>query len=258
MAQTFTDCNNAARRDYERDAWWRSILTFLAWSSSSTRPGRVQGNHYESSYLRPSIRAPFGEGSHSWSAVRDRLAAGALPFSPHGSFGRLAASGSPATYGAYYKAFWADPPSCSVGEPRKSYRGENSFPLILQNVHRYFLYLALAFLFVLAWDVWKAVWFTDPATGQQSFGIGVGTIVLAVNVVLLSSYTLGCHSFRHLVGGRLDQFSRHPTQTKVYDVACRLNCHHMQWAYASLFSVALADLYVRLCSMGILTDWKIL
>ena len=93
---------------------------------------------------------------------------------------------------------------------------------------------------------------------QQSFGIGVGTLVLAVNVVLLSSYTLGCHSFRHLVGGRLDQFSRHPTQTKLYDAACRLNCNHMRWAWASLFSVALADLYVRLCSMGILTDWRIL
>ena len=44
--------------------------------------------------------------------------------------------------GAYYKAFWADPPSCAVGEPRKKYLGEQSFPLILQNIHRYFLYLA--------------------------------------------------------------------------------------------------------------------
>src|SRR6266513_2973715 len=45
--------------------------------------------------------------------------------------------------GAYYKAFWADPPACTVGEPRKTYLGERSFPLIMQNVHRYFLYLAL-------------------------------------------------------------------------------------------------------------------
>ena len=45
--------------------------------------------------------------------------------------------------GAYYKAFWADPPSCTVGEPRSSYWGENSFPLILQNVHRYMLFLSL-------------------------------------------------------------------------------------------------------------------
>ena len=88
--------------------------------------------------------------------------------------------------GAYYKAFWADPPACAVGEPRKSYLGERSFPLILQNVHRYFLYLALLFLFVLSYDVWKAMWFTDAA-GRTTFGIGVGTIVLAVNRVLLSA-----------------------------------------------------------------------
>ena len=42
--------------------------------------------------------------------------------------------------GAYYKAFWADPPSCAVGEPRKKYLGESSLPLILQNFHRYFLF----------------------------------------------------------------------------------------------------------------------
>ena len=52
--------------------------------------------------------------------------------------------------GAYYKAFWADPLSCAVGEPRKTYRGEKKFPLILQNVHRYFLYFAIIFVFILA------------------------------------------------------------------------------------------------------------
>ena len=40
------------------------------------------------------------------------------------------------------------------------------------------------FILILAYDVWKALWFADPATGKNSFGIGVGTIVLAINVVL--------------------------------------------------------------------------
>src|SRR5437764_5742270 len=75
----------------------------------------------------------------------------------------------------------------------------------MQNVHRYFLYLAFLFLLVLAYDVWKALWFSD------GFGIGVGTIVLAINVVLLAGYTFGCHSLRHLAGGFLDQFSKSPT-----------------------------------------------
>jgi len=56
-----------------------------------------------------------------------------------------------------------------VGEPRKSYWGERSFPLIMQNVHRYFLYLALLFILILAYDVWKALWFIDPATGKVHF-----------------------------------------------------------------------------------------
>ena len=85
--------------------------------------------------------------------------------------------------GAYYKAFWADPPACAVGEPRKGYPGENSFPLIMQNIHRYFLYLALLFILVLAHDAWKAMWFSDRS-GSKHFGIGVGTIVLTLNVIL--------------------------------------------------------------------------
>src|SRR5205814_8461063 len=91
--------------------------------------------------------------------------------------------------GAYYKAFWADPPACTVGEHRKTYLGERSFPLIMQNAHRYFLYLALIFILILSYDVWKALWFNNPVIGWSSCGIGGGTIVLAINVVLLGGYT---------------------------------------------------------------------
>jgi hypothetical protein len=154
--------------------------------------------------------------------------------------------------GAYYKAFWADPPSCAVGEPRKTYLGERSFPLIIQNIHRYFLYLALIFLVLLAHDVWKALWF------DGHFGIGVGTLVLLANVVLLSCYTLGCHSLRHLTGGFRDRLSAAPVGERAYDCVSCLNSRHMLFAWCSLFSVGFADLYVRLCSMGIWTDWRIL
>jgi hypothetical protein len=95
-----------------------------------------------------------------------------------------------------------------VGEPRASYRGESSFPLIVMNIHRFFLRLAEPILLILLWDVWKAMWFADPSTGGTRFGIGVGTLVLATNVVLLGMYTLGCHSLRHLIGGRKDELSK--------------------------------------------------
>jgi hypothetical protein len=90
------------------------------------------------------------------------------------------------------------------------------------------------------------------------FGIGVGTLVLTANVVLLAGYTFGCHSLRHLVGGFLDQFSRAPVRKKAYDCVSCLNRHHPKWAWMSLFAVGFADAYVRLCSMGVITDWRLI
>ena len=83
----------------------------------------------------------------------------------------------------------------------------------MQNIHRYFLYLGLLFLLILSYDVWEGLWFTD-AEGAEHFGIGVGTVVLALNVFFLSSYTLGCHSMRHLIGGFLDSLPKHPPAPK--------------------------------------------
>ncbi len=112
------------------------------------------------------------------------------------------------------------------------------------------------FLVILARDVWKALWFEDPAAGRAEFGVGVGTLVLAANVVLLGCYALGCHSLRHLAGGRFDLLP--PWREKAYSCASCLNARHGLWAMMSLFSVAFADLYVRMCSMGIWTDRRIL
>jgi hypothetical protein len=143
-----------------------------------------------------------------------------------------------------------------VGEPRKNYRGEQWFPLVFQNIHRYFLYLAVAILFVLGYDAWVAMWFPAPG-GDTQFGIGVGTVILTVNVVLLSGYTLGCHSMRHLVGGLFDVMSNRPVRKTAYICSSALNRAHMRWAWASLFWVGFSDIYVRLCSMGIFTDYRI-
>ncbi len=249
-----------------RDWWWAQpaivfllLSTFIVYATWAA----FQGEHYtHGPYLSP-FYAPelFGASSHAWFGPKPGWWPGWLVFSP-----ALLILPFPGLFrltcyyyrGAYYKAFWADPPTCAVGEPRKSYRGENSFPLVIQNVHRYFLYIALVFLLLLGSDVYQALWFTDPVTGDTSFGIGVGTLVLAVNVVLLGGYTLGCHSMRHIVGGYLDQLSRSPARKRLYDCSSCLNRGHMRWAWTSLFSVAFADLYVRLCSMGVWTDWRIL
>jgi hypothetical protein len=248
-----------------RDAWWlHPALVFVGLSAFVIYStwAAFQGVHYFAGpYLSPFYSPEiFGSSPHSWFGPKPGWWPGWLPFSP-----ALLILWVPGLFrltcyyyrGAYYKAFWADPPSCTVGEPRKSYLGERSFPLILQNVHRYFLYLGMLLLCFLAHDVWKATRFVDPATGKEVFGIGVGTLVLAVNVGLLAGYALGCHSLRHLVGGFLDQPSRAPLCQKTYGCVTCLNRRHMLWAWMSLFSVMFADIYVRLCSMGIWTDWRI-
>ena len=157
---------------------------------------------------------------------------------------------------AYYRAFFLDPPACAVGEPRAhGYRGETSFPLILQNLHRYFLYVALIFLVILWYDAIHAFWF------DGTFGIGVGSLVLLANIILLTLYAFSCHSLRHIVGGDVDCFScvvaggpRHAA----WRGASFLNEHHMLFAWMSLLSVGLADLYIRLVSSGSLSDLRLL
>ncbi len=243
-----------------RDAWWvqpgivfvilASFVVYATWAA-------FQNAHYTyGPYLSPFYSPElFGDSPHAWFGPKPGAWPRWLPFSP-----ALLILPFPAGFrftcyyyrGAYYKAFWADPPACAVGEPRKGYRGERYFPLILQNVHRFFLYIALLFLGFLSNDVYKATQFAD------GFGIGVGTLVLATNVLLLGAYTLGCHSLRHLVGGALDRPSEHPVRQACYFGCSRLNRRHMRWAWMSLFGVAFADLYVRLCSMGVWTDWRLL
>jgi hypothetical protein len=159
--------------------------------------------------------------------------------------------------GAYYKAFWADPPGCSVGEPRKSYLGENSLPLILQNVHRYFLYLALLFLVCLSYDAWRSFHFV-AADGSEHFGLGLGSLVITACVVFLGLYTTSCHSFRHVIGGKHDTMAHKPLTLACYGCVSSLNKRHMNFAWISLFGVMSADLYVRLCSMGVISDLRII
>ena len=248
------------------DTWWvQPLVVFVGLSAFVIYStwAAFQGENYSwGPYLSPFYSPEiYGSSPHSLLGPKPGWWPGWLPFSP-----ALLVLWAPGLFrltcyyyrGAYYKAFWADPPSCTVSEPRQSYLGENSFPLIMQNIHRYFLYFAIALLCFLTYDVWRALWFVDPATGLERFGIGVGTVVLAVNVVLLSGYAFGCHSLRHLVGGFLDQPSRAPLCQKTYHCVGCFNRRHMLWAWMSLFSVMFADIYVRLCSMGIWTDARIL
>jgi len=151
---------------------------------------------------------------------------------------------------AYYRSFAASPPGCAVspGE-RPAYNGETTF-LIFQNLHRYALYFALFFIVILAWDAVQSF----SKNGQ--LGVGVGSIVLTINVLLIASYTFGCHSLRHLIGGRSDCMScgEATVKYKAWKGASWFNGRHMLFAWLSLCWVGFTDLYVRLVSMGVIKD----
>lgn len=243
-----------------RDNWWASPLaTFVVLSFFivyATWAAFQNANYHHGNYLSPFYSPEiFGASPHALFGPKPGWWPGWLPFSP-----ALLILPFPALFrftcyyyrGAYYKAFWADPPACAVSEPRKGYTGENGLPLILQNVHRYFLYAALVFLIFLAWDAIQGFRFAD------GIHVNVGSLVLLLNVVLLSMYTFSCHSFRHLIGGRKDCVFQSKLSGACYSCVSGLNKKHMLFAWCSLFGVMLADGYVRMCASGVITDFRIL
>ncbi len=156
---------------------------------------------------------------------------------------------------AYYRAFFRDPVACAVGETRTSYCGETQFPFILQNLHRYFLYLALVFNVILWIDAIRAFF------GPSGFQVTIGTLVLCANAFLLLGYSLSCHSLRHLVGGKVDCFtcvSMGGLRQRLWRGASAMNENHMGWAWTSLFGVMFADFYVWMAASGAISDLRIL
>ena len=150
---------------------------------------------------------------------------------------------------SYYRAFWFSPPACAVAEPHKKYSGETRFPLIFQNAHRWFFYLAVLLSLLLSYDALLAFHGKDGG-----FGIGLGTILLVANAVLIWAYTLGCHSCRSITGGRLTHFSKHPIRYWVWSQVSKLNAKHGLFAFVSMYSIVIADLYVWLVASGTISD----
>ncbi|GAA4326480.1 hypothetical protein AB0C84_19530 [Actinomadura sp. NPDC048955] len=153
---------------------------------------------------------------------------------------------------AYYRSFWASPSACAVREPHGKYTGERRFPLIGQNLHRYFWLAAFAISLINTWDAVRAFHGKDGG-----FGIGLGTVILVANVVLLWLYTLSCHSCRHIVGGRLKNFSKHPFRYRMWGWVSKINQRHGMYALITLGSLVAADLYVALVASGTISDLRI-
>jgi len=265
MAEALQLKRNGFASTFRKDHWWvepllifLGLMAFIVYATWAA----FQGNHYYAvSYLSPFYSplifveegvagsAPFW---HSLLGTWPEWWPGFIPASP-----ALLILIFPGLFrftcyyyrGAYYKAFAGTPPACSVGAVPQDYKGETSL-LIFQNIHRYALYISLIYLLILTADAIAAYIY------KGQFGIGVGSIVLTINPILLGLYTLGCHSLRHLIGGKNDCFSC-PAGNKffgAYKKVSWMNRRHKLFAWLSLFWVGFTDLYVRLVSMGIIPD----
>jgi hypothetical protein len=156
---------------------------------------------------------------------------------------------------AYYRAFFWDPPACAVAEPykREKYTGERRFPLVLQNIHRYAFYGAVVIFLILLYDTIKSFFWED------GFHVGLGSVIFVANIIPLALYTFSCHSFRHLIGGKVNCYSctlASRTRYGIWKQVSFLNGRHALWAWISLFSVMIADLYVRFLAAGVFEDFR--
>lgn len=244
------------KRTLRTDRWWLSpilagtgLVAFVVYGTWRAFEGNyywADAQHYLAPFYSPLLAAPNAANAGAphldifpWAGISPALYILIFPgmFRATCYYYRK----------SYYRSLWFSPPACAVQEPHKKYTGETRFPLILNNIHRYTWYPAVVFSFILAWEALNSFW------GKDGFRVGVGSIVLVINAVLIAGYTFGCHSCRHITAGRINSFSKHPVRYKLWTWVSRLNNKHQEWAWASMIWIVVADLYVRAVAAGTIT-----
>jgi hypothetical protein len=251
------------QRTLRTDRWWQSPLIvdlgFAAFVIYATVRAFLQNNYYvpEYHYLTPFYSPCISTGctpeaSHFWPQILPDVwwlpyAAASLPF--------LLLFRLTCYYyrGAYYRSVWQSPTACAVAEPHAKYTGETRLPLIIQNTHRYFFYIAGIISVINTYDAIVAF---HSDKGPGGFGFGLGNVILVVNVVMLWIYTVSCHSCRHVVGGRLKHFSKHPIRYWLWTQVSRLNTRHKMYAWITLGTLMLTDFYIMLVASGTISDLR--
>ena len=141
-----------AERTLRVDRWWLpplvtfALLAWLVYANVRTFMQRwycVEDYHYLTPFYSPCVIARVRARSRRLRALGEFTPTPLIPY---------AALSLPFLLGfrltcyyyrkAYYRSFWLSPPACAVAEPHAKYTGETRFPLILQNIHRYFFYAA--------------------------------------------------------------------------------------------------------------------
>jgi hypothetical protein len=239
-----------------KDAWWNEntfTLTALVVFGIYGMWAAAQGAHYEAGpYLSPFYSPQLAKmfpGLFSWVSFSPAFLVLWAPLGFRGTcyFYRR----------AVYRAAFNSPPQCGVDvastQPLGKYRGEQVFPFVIMNLHRYFLYAALVLTVFHWYHLYEALFY------QGKVGIGVGTLVLGLDTLFLTLYVGSCHSLRHLLGGKLNNFVENlfsRLRFNLWKEQSVLNTRHWLYAWVSLFTVGFADLYIRLVSMGIWQDFN--
>ena len=249
-------------RTFRTDNWLKSprivaagLTIWVAYATVRVFTGHwyyVPKYHYLTPFYSPCVSGECVPGSstlgHWWPAIP--------PIIPYAIVSLVFVLGFRFTCyyyrGAYYRAFWRAPTACAVREPHAEYTGETRVPLIVQNLHRYFFYMAVIVGILLTYDVTQA--FRGP---HGNFGFGLGSLIMLANVILLWCYALGCHSCRHITGGRLKNFSSHPVRYWMWTKISWLNARHLQFAWITLGTLMLTDLYILLVASGAFSDPRI-
>ena len=163
----------------------------------------------------------------------------------------------------YYRSFFQSPTACWVDEPQLNTRIGYTFekgPFIINNLHRYFLYAAMAVLLVKWFEVLVSMRFTDEVAalyGRNSgIGVSVGTLVLAIESFLLTMYVTSCHATRHLAGGVLDRWVSGVAalRGRVFHRLTALNRQHGFYFWVSLCMVFVGDAYVIIIDQAGIND----
>jgi len=215
----------------------------------------VEKYHYLTPFYSPCLSVKCGEASDFWPQILP--ASGPLSLLPFAllSLPFLLLFRLTCYYyrGAYYRSVWQSPTACAVAEPHARYTGETRLPLIIQNTHRYFFYIAGIISLINTYDAIVAF---HSDTGPGGFGFGLGNIILLVNVIMLWVYTVSCHSCRHVTGGRLKHFSKHPVRYWIWTQVSRLNTRHKLYAWVTLGTLMFTDFYIMAVSAGWFPDLR--
>ena len=185
-------------RTLRHDRWWASpaatVVFLTAFVVYATWAVFQNAHYYVGAAAHRDLISPFYSPCLTAAACRAPAAASPdhvvddLPGDPGRSAGPLAGSGHLLLLP---QGLLPELLAVATGLRRwptatPSYTGETRFPLILQNVHRYFFFIALIFNIILTIDAVMA--FRLP--GDGGIGVSIGTLVLVTQRLLLWLYSL--------------------------------------------------------------------